>query len=609
MKKIIKILFLSFVVIFIILSISLWVFLKNFDFNQFKPQILAASQKALSKPVDFNNLSFTLSLVHGLGIKINDLVIKNDNLVNNLFYAKSLYIKLDIKKIIFKKEINILGIECNNFEINIIAQEEKEAKRITEQINPDKPDAYSQASLGESKEKPKVKNKIENLFIKDIKITEGRVNYINHNEIETLADKISGHLENFLFNDYFSVKVQARLISNQDNLFLTTKAKVEVNFNQFDIKDLKINLDLKSIDLDSLTKLTPQTKDIVLKKVNSGNLLIEINKLNISALGIEEVNGQLLLEQGELLLKSFIVPVTIDKFKIKFDKDKILLGPSWLNLAKGKIRVWGVISDFLTIQNYWFKILVNDLNLSQIIDQAQYQIKAEGLVNGDFQLKGQGLGVKKILTNLQGQGGIKINQAKLVDINILRLVLEKISFLPNLVQDIELNLPLRFKQALSDKDTPILNFQSDLGIANQQIYINKLDLATYTFSFQASGSMSFMQEYNLQGHFVIPQDLSLAIIKSVPELQYLMNQAQELSFPLKVLGQGTKVAFVPDVRQITVNAIKQKGLEELEKVLEKVLPDDQVESPANNVKESDSNNKKQVKKEAIKAIIGAIFKE
>ncbi|MDI6758988.1 MAG: hypothetical protein QMD94_04895, partial [Candidatus Omnitrophota bacterium] len=69
-KRIFKIIVISLLSLFVISAIGLFIFIKTFDFNRFKPQIISAGQNALGRTIDFTRADLKLSLTQGIQLRI-----------------------------------------------------------------------------------------------------------------------------------------------------------------------------------------------------------------------------------------------------------------------------------------------------------------------------------------------------------------------------------------------------------------------------------------------------------------------------------------------------------------------------------------------------------
>jgi AsmA protein len=89
------------------------------DVNQFKPQIESRLTSALGRDVKTGKLS--LSILSG-GIGVDDIVIADDPAFSSspFLQAKSLKVGVELKPLIFSKEVRITEIALNNPKINLI---------------------------------------------------------------------------------------------------------------------------------------------------------------------------------------------------------------------------------------------------------------------------------------------------------------------------------------------------------------------------------------------------------------------------------------------------------------------------------------------------------
>ncbi|MBP7088454.1 MAG: AsmA family protein [Candidatus Omnitrophica bacterium] len=611
-KRMIKVVLIALSIIILIFFIVVVIFLSTFDANRFKPQIIAAAQKALGRPLDLANINLKLSLRDGIQLRISDIIIKEhpDFGQDNFLSTKEANLGLSVKDLILKRQIRILGVEIKTPQISIIRLKDGRINIQTlAKVSPDKQQGIETSlpklpSEATSKELPQI-------FINRIDIENGRIDYRDYllePNISLILDKIALQIDDFSLTKPFLIKLQALFASNSQNIFAQGEGQINMVNSSFLLKEVRATSDLSSLSMDMLSQFIPQLKNASLPKIKSGVLSINIDSLEAGSKGLNNLKGQVVLTKGLLQIKELAVPIESIEATVDMSEDTIILDKASCLLGKGKVEFSGNISDYLVNQNYSLKVNLEDLELSEVIDQVKYPVKVKGLIFGDIEVKGQGFDPNGALAKLNGNGSLQIKEGQLIDINVFKMVLDKLSFMPNLAAVLEANLPERFKENLRKKDTTITNCKTTLGIGNNSIAVESIDVETETFLFQGKGLVSFDQSYSLDGSFMIPQDLSSSITTTVPEMEYLLNETKQIYFPLKVSGKGAKVSFMPDVKQIGMSAIKQKGRQELEKVLDKFL--DQDSSTADNVEESSPDaDKKSGKEQLIDSLIGTIFKE
>ncbi|MFH1458091.1 MAG: AsmA family protein [Candidatus Omnitrophota bacterium] len=578
MKKIFKIIAASLFLFFVILSIGLFVFLKTFDFNRFKPQIITAGQNALGRSLDFTKIDLKLSLKNGIQLRLADIAVGEhpDFGKEDFLTAQEINLAVSIKDLILKRQIRVLGVECKAPQVNIIrlkdgrinVQEWGAAGQEKQQAA----ETYQQQSS--SKTAQPVAAGLPAVFVNRIILGNARLAYIDYSfdpKFSLVFDKITLKIENFSLTDSFPITLHASFASDSQNIFAQGRGKVNMNRLSFLLKDSKATAELATLSMDALRRLIPQLEGVPLPKVKSGVLSASIDLFEAAPQGLIALKGQGTLTNGSLMMKALAVPVELIEAKFTMSESFIALSGASFSLGKGKVELSGNISDYLLKQNYSLKAMLNGLDLNECIDQSAYPIKVKGLVSGNFEFNGQGFDPNTALSSLSGNGSLEIKQGQLTDINVLKMVLDKLSFVPNLAAVLEAGLPDRFKENLRKKDTIVTSFKIKGGISNASVAIQSMNMDAETFRFQGNGMVGFDQSYSFEGSFMIPQDLSARMCAAVPEMEYLLDEAKQIRFPLKVSGKRSAVSFMPDVKQMGITAIKHKGRQELERVFDKIL--------------------------------------
>lgn len=622
MKKIIKIILVTLLAIVLILVIGSIIFLKTFDFNRFKPQIISVGQSVLGRSIDFARVDLKLSFRKGIQLRIADIFVGEhpDFGTDSFLTAKEVDLAVSVKDLILKRQIRVLGVTCNSPKLNIIrlkdgrinaqsfgaiGQDKQQVSKTPAQTQPAKSDQAAPIELPA-------------LFINRIDINDGRLAYIDYSFGPKLAlffDKITLRLDDFSLTKSFPITFRAAFASNSQNIFAQGNGQLNLARLSFSLKDVKGTCELSALSMEMLRNFIPQLKDAFLPEIKSGALSVSIDLFEAGQQGLIDLKGQVGLSKGSLKVKKLAVPIEPIEASLTMSESAITLSKASFNLGKGRIEFSGDIEDYLLKQNYSLKAVLKGIDLNECIDQSAYPIKIKGLVFGDIELTGEGFDANTALSKLNGNGTFEIKEGQLIDINVLKMVLDKLSFVPNLAAALEAGLSERFKENLRKKDTAITSFKTVIGISNASVVIQSMNMEAETFHFQGSGTAGFDQTYSFDGSFMIPQDLSSHMITAVPEMEYLLDEARQIRFPLKVSGKGASVSFMPDVKQIGIGVIKQKARQELEKVLDKVLgiersgQDNSQSDMQNSEKGASTTDEKDDKKQLIDSIIGTIFKE
>src|SRR3989344_1496623 len=87
--KILKILLTIFFLIILIIGVAVAIFVKTFDADKYKPQIVSRITKAIGRDVQIGKIGLNLSLAQGISLSIRDL-----NIADNPEFSKENFLTL-----------------------------------------------------------------------------------------------------------------------------------------------------------------------------------------------------------------------------------------------------------------------------------------------------------------------------------------------------------------------------------------------------------------------------------------------------------------------------------------------------------------------------------
>jgi len=169
---------------------------------------------------------------------------------------------------------------------------------------------------------------------------------------------------------------------------------------------------------------------------------------------------------------------------------------------------------------------------------------------------------------------LNVTEGKLTNINVLKVVLDKMSMIPDLVDKVEKNLPEKYKKKLQDKDTPIERVEIDATVKNGSLVVTDAQVTSDTFLLTGKGTIGFDQTVALDTSLAIPEDLSTSMVTSADNLKFLLDRKGQIMIPVKVSGKVSSPRFFPDLEYLGKRIIATRGREELNKFLDKVLDKD-----------------------------------
>lgn len=179
----------------------------------------------------------------------------------------------------------------------------------------------------------------------------------------------------------------------------------------------------------------------------------------------------------------------------------------------------------------------------------------------------------QVMRSLSGSGRLMLDEPKLVNLNILRTVFERLSMLPGLVERLEARLPESYRAKLTASDTVLAPMDIAMRVEGGAVRFDEVELRTDTVALTGTGQVGLDGTLEVRSTLRVEPLLSQAIIQSVNELQALTNPAGELELPVVIRGRLPRVAVVPDVQYVASKVIATKAVDLLGDLLrEKTAP-------------------------------------
>ncbi len=611
--KIIKIILFSMAVVVLLASAALFIFLKTFDINKFKPRIIDQISGAIGRRVNIDSLSLRISLKGGAFVGIHNLKIGDDPKFSSedFIVVKDINLGVNLMKYAREKSIEVSSVLIKNPKINIIRDENGQINAATIKVTiPQEPAkqvrgssvgngfkpfpavAFADNAVGSAAAIP--------LVIRTLTLTGGTVIYqdrmlkpiirVDITQIALQANDVS-------LTNSFHFTVDASVFSPKDNIHGAGLAEVDIDNSGIRFKNVNIISDLSDIALKDMVKSLPMLESAGLQESLKGKLQVAVGKMDVGAKGLGALSFNGKLENGRVKIK--ILPVAAEHITFDFEgTEKILrVKDSSLNLGQGTVKTTGQIDDYMTTQAFDFKTQWQGLSLSELNPAKNQPIGMEGQINGQYHVKGQGLGGSPaMLASLIADGEIRVNNGKVVGINILKTVFDKMSMLPGLSEKLEANLPEKYKKLLQDKDTPLKKADLSTKLQNKHILLDHVQIETDAFLLSTQGQVSFNQELDIRSSLAINADLSKAMVASVGGLQYILDDSGRIVIPVIITGTVPQLSFLPDLQYLGEKIITSQGREQLEKVLDKALGGEQ-------------EQKKKPERELIEGVLDSIFKK
>ncbi len=213
---------------------------------------------------------------------------------------------------------------------------------------------------------------------------------------------------------------------------------------------------------------------------------------------------------------------------------------------------------------------LDELPLERLLPSAApEQPQLRGLLTMMLQAQTVTLDPAQLTRTLSANGHVKLTQPIIAHLNILRTVFERLSMIPGLTQTLEARLPQEYQAKLWAKDTQFSPIDLPIQIDHGVLRLDHLQVATDTLQLHGEGTVGLDGTIQIRSILQIEPALSAAIVRSMKELQPLMNANSELEIPAMIQGQAPHVTVLPDVHYVTSKVVVTTAVSVLQRLLEK----------------------------------------
>lgn len=410
-----------------------------------------------------------------------------------------------------------------------------------------------------------------NSMAADILFTEGQVSMKEVAPgISFAASNIRADIKSFGLGMPFGFEVNLGYLNEQSNIHAKGSAIFQLEDQSLSLKETTADADLATFSLTSLQSSMASLKDVPLPESIRGKLNVSLSEAKVSPAGLLSVTAQGAIKDWEVKQKELLLPLKGKALNFKITTDAFTTDAIEATLGSGQITAKADVNDYMKSQLFNVSTDIKGISLAEILDQQKAPVKVEGLIFGSIKASGQG----PDMNLMTGAGNFEVKNAKLRDLNVLKTILDKISFLPNVSSRVQAKLPEKYKDKLTNKDTEIKNITSPVVISKGAIILEPINVEADEFIFTGKCLAGFDQKYILDGAVKIPGELSTAMGEGIAELRYLFDENNNISMPVHVTGQGQQapvVAMTQTALEVGKNAIRNQGKKELEGALFKVL--------------------------------------
>ena len=614
MRKILKAIIFSLLGLILIGVIVSAVLIATFDISHYKPRIIQELSSALSREVQIDGLRLDFKFDKGLTITVKGLAVADDPAFSRdkILTADLICLNADIPALIFHRQIAIAKIEISSPHVHLVRNKDgllnmqalfsKNTGTNSTRQDLQKNQAVS-ASTSARKSETKDTIVIPRMLIHAVRIENGALDFVDESFEPSLIiplEQIDFQATQLSLEKPFPFEVKAKLWADQQNIMVDGEIALDIKSNQVNLQKVKLVTDLSLLRLRTMPFYGVLKEQLLLEGDIDGKLTLQDIALRADQNGLAafSVHGE--LTGGRISSELLKKPLEDIHGRFHADESNIAINELAAAYASGTISGQGRWSDYGRSNMLMFDVKVDGVQLGELIPRASMPVLSdtgkplgvEGGIYAVFGAEGHGAQIPELRETLQGDGSVEIRGGKLLNINLLRFVLDKLSFIPDLVQKVEANLPQRYKDGLQspagslrpeaprgeEEETLLGRVASTVKLKDQALLFSA-EVEGDGFAVITSGNLNFDQNIALTADFFIREDLATSMIASVSELSYLSDTSGRIHIPFKPYqGKLQNIALYPDVEELAKKVLQNRGKEELKRAIFRAL--DIEETPA-----------------------------
>lgn len=195
----------------------------------------------------------------------------------------------------------------------------------------------------------------------------------------------------------------------------------------------------------------------------------------------------------------------------------------------------------------------------------------EGELSVNLKGAAQGWDAAGFSRTLSGGGELSLERGVLVNFNLLREVLGRLSSVPGFGDTLMSRLPPVYQQRMAVAHTAFAPIRTIFRVGDGGIYFDNLQAATEDFAIGLGGRLGMDGAVSAQSVIRMQPQLSAAVCQAVPEAQYFLGPQGGLEVPAKIDGTLSHLRILPDTRAIITNIAVTRGQELISDLIQRKM--------------------------------------
>jgi hypothetical protein len=172
---------------------------------------------------------------------------------------------------------------------------------------------------------------------------------------------------------------------------------------------------------------------------------------------------------------------------------------------------------------------------------------------------------------MNGTGKAALQEGIILDLNILRLVVQNLSKIPGVSEALSAQLPPQYQQKIANPHTIIPPIEFPVNIRDGVLFLQDLRIPLDGYEIYGTGQFGLDGSIRCKVHLVIDQTLSQILTQNAPQLSLIADPYGRLAIPVNITGNVQYLRVLPDMDYVISRVVAAKGQELLSGGLQKAL--------------------------------------
>ncbi len=554
MKKIIM----GVLIFFAVVALGVTIFIATFNADRFRPQIVKSIEESLGQRAEIGHLSLQWRGGIALAAKNFKLYSASDSAEGNpAFQVETVGVVLRLLPLL-KKEIQVASIVLDKPNVEIVREPDGTftiaGMRKTPQNN-------AEESSGSAH------SKNPELSIGLIQIQSGQINFKDRSKTPPFSLEVRDldlKVKDFTPAKPFVFQGRAAAFSSEQNLELSGQILIPQENKAGFLKDFIFKSDLSRLDISEIENTFPNLKSIGVKGPLKGLVEARVNDLTLGAGGVAEgPETSFNLKEGRVVFRSLESPVENIDLEMVLQGDNAELKNLSADFAQGTVKLSGSLQGIRGPAQTRFHASIQGLSLNALTPaKAPGEPGLIGRVSVEFEGQAVGTQWPQISKTVSGQGRFSLRDGVITNFNVVREVFNRLSVLPGLVGRLEGRLPENYRATLSSDHTVLRPVEFTFAARDGVFFTDNLRVDSDHCILYGRGQVALDKTVMGDGLLQISPELSDAFMRSVNDLQHIMNARGQIEIPFRFGGILPQVKIEPDVKALTSKFVagKTQGL-------------------------------------------------